>query len=166
MDEVDKILAEQSTPNPLVQKLKEQAIAFAKQQLAANGITLAQLPNDAANSFIKAQVAISIADEQSTPNPLIQKLKEQAIALAKQQLAANGIVLAQVENRLLDDQSTPNPMIQMLKQQAIALAKQKLAEQGIVLAQVNNFNAFVMDEVDHILAEQSTPNPLVQKLKE
>jgi stage V sporulation protein SpoVS len=64
--------------------LKEQAIAFAKQQLAANGVNL-------------AQVDIILA-EQSTPNPFIQKLKEQAIALAKKQLAANGITLAQVTN--------------------------------------------------------------------
>jgi len=39
MDQVDNILAEQG--NPLIQKLKEQAIALAKKQLAANGITLA-----------------------------------------------------------------------------------------------------------------------------
>jgi hypothetical protein len=62
----------------LVQKLKEQAIALAKQQLAANGITLAQVTNF--NSLVMDQVD-SILAEQG--NPLVQKLKEQAIALAK-----------------------------------------------------------------------------------
>jgi stage V sporulation protein SpoVS len=64
--------------------LKEQAIALAKQQLAANGITLAQVDK--------------IFAEQSSPNPLIQKIKDAAIAKALEALAENGITLAQVTN--------------------------------------------------------------------